>query len=110
MPYFFLIVIVFQFQAQETVFVESTQKGKGILKSRSGECFVITPEHVVSEDASVLSIIGSKNVLSKGELVQSYGEGIDLAIVRVVGGGAQNCTNWSVPKNYTSMLNNSIDA
>jgi len=105
----FLFVIAFQLLAQETVFVESTQKGKGILKSRSGECFVITPEHVVHEDASILSITGSKNVLSNGKLVQAM-EDLDIAIIRVTDGGTQNCTNWSVPSNYTSILDNTVDA
>ncbi len=104
-----IIGIVFQLQAQETVVIESSQMGRGILKSRSGECFVITPQHVVKGDVSTLNIIGSKNVLSNGKLVQEM-EKLDLAIVRVTDGGTQNCTNWSVPKNYTTILNNSIDA
>ena len=110
---FFLLLqfsmVFFQLFAQESVFLQSTQKGRGLLKSRSGECFVITPAHVVKGAVSKINITGYKNVLSEGNLVQEL-EGVDLAIVRIIGGGTQNCTTWSVPNNYTSILNNSVDA
>ena len=34
---------------------------------------------------------------------------LDIAIIRVTDGGTQNCTNWSVPSNYTSILDNTVD-
>ncbi|MBT8316915.1 MAG: hypothetical protein HKP59_04770 [Lutibacter sp.] len=102
------LIVFFQIQAQESVYLETVEHGRGLLKSRSGECFVITPAHVVNESMSKISIIGNKNVLSGGNLVQELSS--DLAIVRIVDGGTQNCTTWFVPKNYSSILNSTVDA
>lgn len=108
----FILIIIFSIsyffaQAQQSVYLESSKKGRGILKSRGNECFVITPAHVVKESIKDISITGEKNVLSKGRLVQTLAP--DLAIVRVTGGGTQNCVSWSVPENYFTILDNSIE-
>jgi len=102
------LIVFFQIQAQESVYLETVEHGRGLLKSRSGECFVITPAHVVNESMSKISIIGNKNVLSGGNLVQELSS--DLAIVRIIDGGTQNCTTWFVPKNYSDILNSTVDA
>ncbi len=90
-------------QSQNTVYLESGEFGRGILKSRSGESFVIAPFHVVENlMGGQISIYGNRNILSKGELIKSFPG--DLAIIRIVGGGTQESTNWIVDANYSSNL------
>lgn len=104
---FFFSILFLQIHAQQSVYLESSEKGRGVLKSRGNECFVITPAHVVKESIKNISITGEKNVLSKGRLVQILAP--DLAIIRVTEGGTQNCDSWSMPKNYFTILDNSIE-
>lgn len=93
--------------AQKTVYLESNEFGRGVLKSRSGECFVVAPAHVVGESLKNIAITGNNNVLSSGKLAQTFGS--DLAIIRVTEGGSQECEQWDVPENYSTILDNSTE-
>lgn len=105
--FFFLLLSQVLF-SQETVYLEAEgQTGRGILKSRSGECFVITPKHVVEESNKDVNITGLKNVLSKGKLIQSFSD--DLAVVRITSGGQQKCDDWALAENFEETLANSFE-
>ncbi len=95
--------------SQNTVYVNvpGGNEGRGILKSRGEECFVITPKHVIGDyDLDKVSIIGDKKVKSFASIEHQYKE--DLAILRVEGGGTQKCTEWSVEDKFESIIDNNI--
>lgn len=87
---------------QQSVYIDAREKGTGVLKSRTGECFVITPAHVVKNENRPFLIRGARNVLSKGEFLREYQP--DIAIVRVMDGGTQNCEDWNAVSNYEKVL------
>ncbi|QMW01717.1 hypothetical protein [Spirosoma foliorum] len=92
---------------QQAVHIQAHEHGSGILRTRSGECFVITPAHVVQDMNKPFSIWGPRSVLSTGELVELYP--YDLAIVRIIAGGEQYCTDWQIDVNYENILTGSVD-
>ena len=93
--------------SQNTVYVNvpGGNEGRGILKSRGEECFVITPKHVIGEyDLDKVGIIGDKKVKSFASIEHQYKE--DLAILRIESGGTQKCNEWSVEKNFETIIEN----
>lgn len=93
---------------QQPVYVKAREEGTGILKTRLGECFVITPAHVAGKKGNgSLQIIGARNVLSKGEVLEIYPP--DLAIIRIVERSNQNCEDWTVDSNYDKILTESME-
>lgn len=92
---------------QQSVYIESHEMGRGILKGRSNECFMITPAHVVKDENRPFPIWGPQSSLLKGDLLDTYQP--DLAIVRIIEGGNQNCEEWNLDPNYQKILAGSID-
>jgi hypothetical protein len=92
---------------QTTVHLQSAEFGRGILKPRLGECFVIAPLHVVEGGAGSVTITGARNVQSTGVFAQGFPG--DLAVVRVVDGGQQACTDWETAENYDEILSNTLE-
>jgi len=90
--------------SQEIVFLEGNEVGNGILQSRLGECFVITPNHVVDNGAGDILVKGMNNVNSKAKYISPYP--LDLAILRVNKGHNFNCENWEISEYYESALKN----
>lgn len=93
--------------SQNTVYVNvpGGNEGRGILKSREGECFVIVPNHVVKDyDLDKIGIIGEKKVKSFASVEHPYKE--DLAILRIESGGTQKCTEWNVEVTYANLIDN----
>lgn len=97
-----LILVSHNVFGQQSVYVDAHEKGTGVLKPRASECFVITPAHVVTKDDRPFMIRGARNVLSRGEKLQEYEP--DLAIIRIIDGGTQNCEDWNVETNYEEIL------
>jgi hypothetical protein len=93
--------------AQNTVYLKvlNGKEGKGLLKSRGNEHFVITPKHVIAQ-ATAISIIGDKKVKSNAKIEHQYAD--DIAILRIEGGGLQNTTSWRVEPNFTKIIENNI--
>ena len=107
----FLLISVFfviNIYGQNTVYVQTNQFGRGILKMRGNECFVITPEHLLKkgeEDYNgPINVFGEGGVRSRADLFKSYTG--DLAILRFDGETNQNCTKWQLAKNYSSVIEN----
>lgn len=92
--------------AQETVYIEANEFGRGIIKPRAAECFAIVPLHIV-EGNSNIEIIGEKNAKTKGELIQATAN--DLAIVRTTMGAELYCEDWKVDGSYDRILENSVE-
>ena len=90
--------------SQTTVYVKTDQKGRGILKNRGSECFVITPEHLVKNYNGYITIFGEGSIKSTANLLRSYVG--DLAILRFEGENNQNCTTWQLTKNYSVIIEN----
>jgi hypothetical protein len=102
----FLFCFYFYSNSQNTVYVKVVggKEGKGILKSRGNECFVITPKHVVKESFAGIQIIGDKKVKSAATIEHQYAD--DIAIVRVETGGIQKCTDWNVEQDFGQIIDN----
>lgn len=98
-----LILNIQYFFSQQTVFVKGKEKGNGLLIERKGECFVITPHHVVFEYSKEILISDKDRVNSKGILIQVFDP--DLAIIRIESGGVQYCKNITVKENFSSIVN-----
>ncbi len=109
---FFILLLLtcgYGVSAQESVYIKANEEGVGILRSRAGECFVITPAHVVEDAMIPIQIVGARNVRSIGNPdVQKYNES-DLAVVRVQEGGRQNCKDWKTSEAYDDIVENSFE-
>jgi peptidase E len=93
---------------QETVYLEADgQIGGGILRSRGSECFVITPGHVIENMLNEASITGTKSVKSKAVLERKFSN--DLALLRVTGGGTQNCSEWKSHRLLDEIIEKSFE-
>jgi len=92
--------------SQETVYIEANEFGRGIIKPRAAECFVIAPLHAVDGNNNI-EIIGEKNAKTKGELIQATAN--DLAIIRTTIGAELYCEDWKVDGSYDRILENSVD-
>lgn len=66
--------------APEPVFVKAREHGRGLLRERNGECFVITPHHVVGDESRITIVArGRIERLARNETV--YGG--DVALLRL---------------------------
>lgn len=93
---------------QETVYIKASEFGRGILKERGGQCFVIAPFHVVAESMEdTITVIGDKFVESKAVYVKAFTS--DLAVLRIIGGGEQYCAFWEVPEDFTNIVKDSYE-
>jgi len=105
-PLFLIISVVFiqNIYCQSTVYVKTNQFGRGILKTRGSECFVITPEHVIKNYYGPITVIGNGSVSSRAQLKKAYLG--DLAVLEFSGEYNQNCTKWQLDKNYSTIIDN----
>lgn len=95
------------FNSQESVFLKAREKGNGILVERAGECFIICPFHVVDSFSGNILISDANRVVSQGVFVEAAEP--DLAILRLVSGGSQQCNTIDVPTNFNSIINSISD-
>lgn len=103
---FFLLFSASFLFAQNTVHVTARENGRGILKKRNGELFVIVPQHVVEGKEAGIKVVGQNSVSSQATHVSNYPA--DLAILRIDGGGEQPYKEWSVSKDIESVISNSF--
>lgn len=73
-----------------SAFVNSVEQGQAQLLTRLGECYAVTPAHVMGKEWYA-SLVGQGGGAARGDgdLLQTFG--YDLAILRVTGGLARNC-------------------
>lgn len=67
----------------QPVFVRAGEDGRGVLRGRAGDCFLLTPEHVLAGRADV-SLIAAGRLEGRAELEGRYPP--DLALLRVRSG------------------------
>lgn len=94
---FLILVLLFSSSIvfpQQPVFVKSNEIGNGILVNRAGECFVITPEHVVFETSSDILIKTKDKVNLSARLLEAYDS--DLAILRLKNSKDFSCNSFHV--------------
>ncbi len=89
---------------QSTVYVQTNQFGRGLLKTRGNECFVITPDHLIKNYNGPINVFGEGSERSRANLLKSYTG--DLAILRFEGENNQNCKKWHLDEKYSSILEN----
>ena len=90
---------------QETVFIETLEEGRGVIKIRKGEYFVVFPYHLIENYEGDIRITGAQEVESIGELKRIYGQS-DIAIAKIEnGGGRQKGSKWRLPKKYDKLVN-----
>ena len=102
------IILIQNSFGQSTIYVEtSIQFGRGILKTRGSETYVITPLHVVqrrdgSDYFGPITIYGERNERARADLLNSYPG--DLAVLRFSGEENLVYKNWKFAENYSSIL------
>ncbi|MDO5969645.1 hypothetical protein Q4Q35_07485 [Flavivirga aquimarina] len=90
--------------AQETVFVKSTEIGNGIICERAGECFVITPAHVVSESVSDILVRSANRINNTANLIDAYEA--DLAILGITKSSSTTCKSWDISDQFDRAIDN----
>lgn len=79
--------------AAEGVLVSGATQGQGTLRARSGECFAITPQHVVGLGGVGLSVTNAERAQAPAQHLTDYGD--DIAVIRVDAAGRMTCgSSW----------------
>lgn len=98
------VLFIQDLYSQSTVYVKTNQFGRGFLKMRGSECFVITPEHVIKNYNGPIILFGNGGVSSRAQLKKAYLG--DLAILEFSGENNLNCNKWQLDKNYKTIIEN----
>ena len=103
---FLLLSIVFiqNIYCQSTVYVQTNQFGRGFLKMRGSECFVVAPNHLLKSYNGPITIFGEGRQRSRADLFKTYVG--DLAILEFSEEHNQNCSKWQLDKNYSIIVDN----
>lgn len=96
-----LILVQFIY-SQSTVYVKTNQFGRGILKMRGSETYVITPEHLLKDYYGPITVHGKSSERARAELLKTYIG--DLAVLRFPEAQNLNTTKWQLDKNYSSII------
>ena len=102
----FLFLICFEALCQETVFIKAVENGNGFTKERAGECFIITPNHVVLENFGDVRIVAKNRLELKGELIESFEP--DLAILKLEESTNFNCKPWQKNEDINELKQHSF--
>lgn len=74
--------------AAQEVLVTGEEQGQGVLRARGGECFAITPQHVVGLGLG-LSVVNTERIRAPAEPLTDFGD--DIAVIRVAAEGRMSC-------------------
>lgn len=100
----FLFFVPLRSLGQQTVFVKADENGNGFLREGNGECYVITPNHVVFENMGDIRIIAKNRLELKARLIESFD--LDLAILRLHTSQDFECTPFQKTKRVSEVLEN----
>lgn len=79
----------------ETVFVRSGQnEGQGWAFWQDGICWLVTPKHVATEEALMVS--GTGGVEAQGHSVRRHDD-LDIAVAELTGSFAKSCPSYATP-------------
>ncbi|WP_370390102.1 hypothetical protein [uncultured Winogradskyella sp.] len=98
------ILVGYYSYSQSTVYVKTNQFGRGILKMRGSETYVITPEHLLKDYYGPITVHGKGSVRARAELLKTYIG--DLAVLRFPEAQSLNATKWQLDKNYSAIIEN----
>lgn len=98
----FLFLIYFEAWCQETVFVKAVENGNGFTRDRAGECYIITPNHVVLENFGDVRVVAKNRLELKGELIESFEP--DLAILKLEKLSNFHCKSWQKIEDLNEVL------
>ncbi len=87
--------------AGDRVFVRGSEEGRGVLRERNGECFVITPEHVVDSSARI-RVIDEKRHEVSARFEASYAP--DLTVLRLAAGPVSCSFLWDKGRGLSARL------
>ncbi len=105
---FYLLLLTGLIFAQNTVHLSIVEEGRGILRSRGSECFIVAPYHLIQNaETKTITITGENQKTSTGKFIKSYPG--DIAIIRIEKGANQDCTEWKISKSFTTLLKNSYE-
>ncbi|MFX0556114.1 hypothetical protein ACOCEA_04920 [Maribacter sp. CXY002] len=76
-----LLLISLKALCQETVFVKAIENGNGFTRQRNGECYIVTPNHVVLENLGGIEIVAKNRLQVNGRLIESFEP--DLVIIKL---------------------------
>lgn len=92
--------------AAEPVLVEGLENGQGTLRARGGECFAITPQHVVGLGLG-LGVINADRTRAPAEALTDFGD--DIAVIRVEAEGRLTCdTSWPRGESMDERLHTAV--
>lgn len=100
----FLLFFTFFVFSQQSVFVKSSEIGNGILCKRAGECFVLTPLHVVEESMGEMIVFNENKVKTIAEIEGEYDS--DLSILNMVKNPNLYCEELIISDYYSKAVNN----
>lgn len=102
-----LLVTVSAVQAAEGVLVSGATQGQGTLRARSGECFAITPQHVVGLGGVGLTVTNAERVQAPAQHLGDYGD--DIALLRVDATGRMTCgSTWPRSESLDERLEEAV--
>ncbi|HLV18809.1 MAG TPA: hypothetical protein VKY70_15240 [Pseudomonas sp.] len=88
------------------VLVEGLESGQGVLRARSGECFAVTPTHVVGMGLG-LEVVTAERVRAPAELITDFGD--DIAVIRVDARGRIDCgMGWPREESLDATLRDAV--
>lgn len=94
-------------QAAEAVLVNGATQGQGTLRARSGECFAITPQHVVGHGGVGLTVTNAERVRAPAQHLGDYGD--DIALLRVDARGRMTCgATWPRSEPLDELLEEAV--
>lgn len=102
-----LIGISLPLAAQQQVLVKGVEQGQGTLRARGGECFAITPQHVVGLGMG-LSVINAERIRAPAEPLTDFGD--DIAVIRVAAEGRMPCgMGWPLNESLDDLLRQAVN-
>lgn len=92
--------------AAEAVLVRGVEQGQGVLRPRGGECFAITPQHVVGLGMG-LTVVNADRIRAPAEPLTNFGD--DIAVIRVAAEGRMACgRGWPRKKPLDDLLQRAV--
>lgn len=103
LPY--LLILFFQYSiAQNNLYVEAKEKGNGFFKEKNGNCYIITPYHVVSNSNGKITVLDKNRNSFYAELLEVYEP--DLAVLKLHENKLVECLNSKHNEQFESILEN----
>lgn len=78
-----------EFNRPAQAFINAGELGQALLLGRRGECYAITPAHVIGDSKFSTLLGGAGKLKGEGDLVQTFG--YDLSLLHVSGNLANQC-------------------